>query len=110
MPKREIPAKKRGYLRIVDRMGKGAHSARGRDAARTHKRWELWGIGRVPPSSRCREPKQSRYSRCRGEKALAELPAVGRGPWQRQFRAKETKGRVKRGSPYQREWTLYCEL
>lgn len=34
----------------------------------------------------------SEYSRCRGEKALAELPAGGRGPWQQQFRAQEAGG------------------
>lgn len=92
MPKREIPAEKRGYLRIVDRMGKGAHSARGRDAARTDEIGVVGYWESAPELTLQGTEAVSEYSRCREEKALAEPPAGGRGPWQQQFRTQEARG------------------
>lgn len=107
--KGKFPRRKRGCLRTVDRMGRGAHSARGRDAARSDKR--CGGGEELPLSSRCREPKrclqESQLQREGRTDGSSLQPAGDPGNSNSGHRNQESP--VK-GSPYQPEWTLSCEL
>lgn len=89
-------------------MRRGTHSARGRDAARADQRLRLGGKSAPELSLQGAEALSRSTPAAEGSEHKRELPAGGRGLWQRQLRTQEAEWHW--GSPYHQEWTLFWEL